>query len=136
MAAKHISVLVVLLLLFCTCDYYDIRLQIKNNSNYSIAYFCSLDTLIEFNGEESIQFLISNQVTPGDFGTRPKPGSTQAWTFFIQNSKNKKLNVFFVRIDTLEKYNDWGIIKKNRLYKKYSFSEEELNRIDWTIGYP
>lgn len=80
MKLHQFLILLVLVSFVGACDFYDERLNIKNNSNYAIAFDYSIDTLL--------------------------------------------------------KYDDWEYIRTHRLYQRYSFTEEELNRINWIIEYP
>jgi hypothetical protein len=91
---------------------------------------------LEKRANDNIPFYIREKILPGETKSKSKPGSTQGWPFLIQRSNNKKLNVFIINIDTLLKYNDWEYIRNHRLYKRYSFTEEELKRINWIIEYP
>ncbi|HQI60477.1 MAG TPA: hypothetical protein PK352_12090 [Tenuifilaceae bacterium] len=129
-------ILIILVSIAGTCDYNDNRLNIKNNSNHAIAFDYSIDTTLEKRANDNIQFYIREKILPGETKSKSKPGSTQGWPFLIQRSNNKKLNVFIINIDTLLKYNDWEYIRNHRLYKRYSFTEEELKRINWIIEYP
>ncbi len=119
-----------------TCDYNDNRLKIRNNSNYAIAFDYSLDTILEQRSNDNIPFYIRDKTLPGETTSINKPGSTRGWPFLIQSSNNKKLNVYIISVDTLLKYNDFEYIRSHRLYKRYSLTEEELNRINWIIEYP
>lgn len=119
-----------------TCDYSDSRLVIKNNSKHSITFDYSIDTVLEERSNGNIAFFIRDKILPGETSIKTKPGSTKGWPFLIQKSVNKRLNIFIIDVDTLLKYNDWAYIKKNGLYKRYQFSEGELNRKKWVIEYP
>ena len=119
-----------------TCDYSDSRLVIKNNSEHSITFDYSIDTVMEERSNGNIAFFIRDKILAGETSIKTKPGSTKGWPFLIQKSVNKRLNVFIIDVDTLIKYNDWAYIKKNGLYKRYQFSEGELNSKKWVIEYP
>ena len=138
MTRTQLLYLTVLLLFFGACDYYDHRLQIQNNSDHEITYFTSIDTIMDIDqlNINHIDVYIGKKIVPGVTINSTKIGSTQAWPFFIRKSVNEKLNIFFFSVDTLLKYNDWGIIKKLNLYEMYSFTEEELEQSNWLIDYP
>jgi hypothetical protein len=136
MMKLHLYLIVIILVfLVGSCDYYDTRLHIKNNSNHSIAFDYSLDTIMEKKANE-IPFYVRDKILPGETGMKIMPGSTHGWSFLIQRSNNKKLNIFIINIDTLTKHNDFEYIITRKLYKRYEFTEEDLNRINWTIEYP
>ncbi|KAF5031656.1 hypothetical protein DSECCO2_625520 [anaerobic digester metagenome] len=119
-----------------TCDYTDSRLKIKNNSKNAIAFDYSIDTVLEERSNENIAFFLRDKILPGETSLKTKPGSTNGWPFLIQKSLNKKLNIFIIEVDTLVKYNDWGYIRKNRLYRRYELTEDELNKKNWIVEYP
>lgn len=133
----HIFLIVILLIALAgTCDYSDNRLVIKNNSEVAITFDYSIDTVMEERSNGNIAFFIRDKILPGETSIKTKPGSTNGWSFLIQKSVNNRLNVFIIEVDTLLKYNDWGYIKKNDLFRRYQFSEDELNRKNWVIEYP
>ena len=136
MKLQQFLILLALVSLAGACDYTDDRLNIKNNSNYAIAFDYSLDTTLEKKQIYDIPSYIVEKILPGETKSQSIFGSTQGWPFLIQRSNNNKLNVFIISIDTLLKYDDWEYIRTHRLYQRYSFTEEELNRINWIVEYP
>ena len=133
MKLHQFLILLALVSLVGACDFYDERLNIKNNSNYAIAFDYSIDTTLEKNQIYNIPYYIENKILPGETIAQTIPMS---WPSLIYRSNNKKLNVFIISIDTLLKYDDWEYIRTHRLYQRYSFTEEELDRINWIIEYP
>ena len=103
---KLYIIILSLITLLWSCDHFDDRLHYKNNSIHSIVAYCSPDTIIDS--------IIINKF----------------------HSKNNKLNVFFIELDTLLKYNSWEYIIRNRVFKKFNYTEEELNKKGWVIEYP
>ena len=136
MKLHQFLILLVLVSFVGACDFYDERLNIKNNSNYAIAFDYSIDTTLEKKQIYDIPSYIVEKILPGETKSQSIFGSTQGWPFLIQRSNNNKLNVFIISIDTLLKYDDWEYIRTHRLYQRYSFTEEELDRINWIIEYP
>ena len=136
MKLHQFLILLVLVSFVGACDFYDERLNIKNNSNYAIAFDYSIDTTLEKKQIYDIPSYIVEKILPGETKSQSIFGSTQGWPFLIQRSNNNKLNVFIISIDTLLKYDDWEYIRTHRLYQRYSFTEEELNRINWIVEYP
>lgn len=133
MKFQQFLILIVLVSLAGACDYTDDRLNIRNNSNHAIAFDYSVDTTLEKKQIYNIPYYIENKILPGETIAQTIPMS---WPSLIYRSNNKKLNVFIISIDTLLKYDDWEYIRTHRLYQRYSFTEEELNRINWIIEYP
>lgn len=58
-----------------------------------------------------------------------------AWIQYVRNSPHKKLFIFVYDYDTLLKYNNIDTIRAKRLFKELSFTEKELNDINWHIEY-
>ncbi len=133
MKLHQFLILLVLVSFVGACDFYDDRLNIKNNSNYAIAFDYSIDTTLEKKQIYNIPYYIENKILPGETIAQTIPMS---WPSLIYRSNNKKLNVFIISIDTLLKYDDWEYIRTHRLYQRYSFTEEELNKMNWIIEYP
>lgn len=119
-----------------SCDYYDNRLQVQNNSNEQITFEFSLDTVLDQGKNEDIKYLIRDGLSPGETKRQTRPGSTNAWPGFIEQSNNKKLNVFFINLDSLSKFNDWNYLREKKAFTRKEYSLEELERINWIIEYP
>jgi|GEM_PF-1761484 len=133
MKLHQFLILLALVSLAGACDFNDDRLNIKNNSNHAIAFDYSIDTTLRRNQIYNIPFYIEGKILPGETIAQTIPMS---WPSLIYRSNNKKLNVFIISIDTLLKYDDWEYIRTHRLYQRYSFTEEELNKMNWIIEYP
>jgi hypothetical protein len=118
-----------------TCDYYDNRLQIINGSRDVITVDYSEDTILEMRANENIRYFIRDKAFPGDTIRKNIPGSQHGWQSIIQRSVNGKLNLFFINVDTLLKYNNWEYIKENKLYKRREFSIDELEELNWAVYY-
>lgn len=59
----------------------------------------------------------------------------QSWKRFIDSSPDKKLRLFIIAKDSIDKYG-WEGVHANKLYnKKYILDIEELHRLNWTIEY-
>jgi hypothetical protein len=132
-------------LIITSCDYYDSRLIIKNNGKNDIivAYDISnLDTTMKIDTDklnpkyENVAYYLTNIISPNNQRRFTKPGSLKSWSFYINKSINNKLNIFIIDADTLLKYNCLDSIIIKNLYKKYSFTETELNKQRWLIDYP
>ncbi|MBN1184618.1 MAG: hypothetical protein JXB49_20160 [Bacteroidales bacterium] len=136
MKANLILILGALMVLAGTCDYYDNRLQITNISNEVITVDYSEDTILEMRSNENIQYFIRDKILPGETIKKTMPGSQNGWPFLVQRSVNNRLNLFFINVDTLKKYNDWSYIKEYKLYKRSEYSLEELENKNWNINYP
>jgi hypothetical protein len=126
-----------LFILFSTsCDYVDNRLQIRNNSPFPIAFEVCKDTILGKADVNNIEYYFSNYLNPGQEIKKSKIGSTKSWSYYIKNSTNQKLNIYFFNVDILKKYNSMDTIISLKLYHKYEFTEQELEKAKWKIEYP
>ena len=118
-----------------SCENNDVNLKLKNNSKYAVAFDSALDTIPD-SVSIDMEIFLRGKIDPGKTVTMIKPGDSEGWLSLIQNSTNNKLNVFIMSADTLQKYNDWNLIRKNHLYKRYEYTEAELNKMNWVIEFP
>jgi len=127
-----VLVSIILSLLLMSCDYSDSKLMIKNHSKKTIAIQSNIDTILNSAYLGKVPYYETIKITPNDSAYQFLPGK-DAWKWEARNSKNKKLNIFIFDLDTLRKYNDMEFIRINKKYKRYEFTEEELNKCNWTI---
>ncbi len=130
-----IFITITIIAILQSCNSKEVSLKLKNNSTYAVAFDSSLDTIPD-SVSIDMDIFMRDQILPGKTVTMIKPGDSEGWLSLIQNSSNNKLNVFIMNIDTLKKYNDWTYIRKHKLYKRYEYPEEELNKKGWVIEYP
>jgi len=57
------------------------------------------------------------------------------WEDYIKNCDNQKIRYYIVKKDSVDKYGWKEIFKKNIYNKKYLFTIEDLDKINWTIEY-
>jgi hypothetical protein len=110
-------------------------LYVKNNSPYKIAVRNLPDTITD-HSRLTIGYLVSITIKPGAVRNMIMPIRSDAYSWEIKKSVNKKLNLFFFNVDTLLKYNDLNYVYTKKLYTLYSFSEEELDSMNWIVNYP
>jgi hypothetical protein len=128
---KLLAVLIVSLV-FSGCDYYDYRLKVINKTNNVIAIETYLDTLPDFPNLNHAEYYFRNRLEPKDSIELVKSGKN-GWLFFIEESRNKKLNLIVYNIDSLRKYESIDTLIKKRIYRCYEFSEKELQEKNWKI---
>ena len=130
------------LLLFCGCDPSDSKFTIINETNRPLFWDSSSSGSIEGHRSmyEPFREITSNSDTAWiessyfikPWGTKRK-GVHSTWESVIENSFNGQMYVFIFEADTLEKY-DWEDVKKNnRYFKKYRFTVEDLQKLDWKV---
>jgi len=57
------------------------------------------------------------------------------WEEYIKTCDNQKLRYYIIEKDTVDKYGWETIFSKNIYNKKYLFTVEELDHLNWTITY-
>jgi len=124
--------IIALLLLLSACDYYDHRLEIVNQTKGEITVETYSDTIPEFPGINKTKFYLDETVIPNDTLKLTEIGKN-GWPFAISRSRNKKLNLVVYNIDSLRKYESIDTLIRKRIYKRYEFSEKELQEKNWKV---
>lgn len=137
-----------LLFNFCSCDKLDTRnLLVKNSSNKIIYSILSENDSMNGAGfyyEYQNDF---DETKRGDYDapfifTEIKKGQIIAnhdrprfWDNYFNRLEDKKARLFIVQKDSVDKYGWKTIFKKNIYNKKYLFTIEDLEKINWEIEY-
>ncbi len=131
---KQIFFQVLILLILSSCDYVDDRLVIKNESNKPISVVFSHDTI--FPEISNIEYYIVTALEPNEVRHISKPGSLDAWPYYVKFGNSKKLTAYFFDVDTLKKYHALNFKNYGRLFKKkIEISRTDLEKINWTLSY-
>jgi hypothetical protein len=122
------------LFLISACDTNDGRLHLVNKSNKIISFEYSNDSLP--NSPNKIEYYRRDSFPPNSTKMELMRGPDDAWLRYIRNGSEKKLYLFVYDYDTLIKYDNMDTVRKKRLYvKKISFSEKELNDLNWQVEF-
>ncbi len=126
--------LILILLFFISCDITDSRfLRIENKSKNSIVCFISkvdissikdvseMDAVIDVNIDESNSLALH--------------GMKSRWEDYIEKCDIKKIRLYIIATDSVDKYGWKKIFKENIYNKKYLFTIEDLDKINWEIEY-
>ena len=130
----RLKILKLQLILLSGCDFYDDRLKIRNISSEVVFVDVGPDTTLELEPNESFM-LLGFRIDIDSTVMLIEPGSTRAWEFMAQNSKDKKLHIFFLSEDTLKKYDPHLIAKKQLYLKRMDVSIDSLKSNNWTVTY-
>ncbi len=133
---------------FCSCDKLDTRkLLVKNSSDKVIFSILSENDKMndagfyyEFQngfdetlrGDYDAPFVFSEIKTGQIIENHDRP---RFWDNYFQRLEDKKARLFIVQKDSVDKYGWKEIFKKNIYNKKYLFTIEDLDKINWTITY-
>jgi len=129
---------IVLILLFaflmsssCVRERVDKRkLSVVNESTTDIYWVRSENGILKkTNSDDDVDLVKVNSI--GFIGNIVPP-----WDVTIEYSKNKKLSIFIVIKDSVDKYGWDNIYKKNIFSKKFLIDMQYLEDNKWTIVYP
>lgn len=121
-----------------SCDSTDSRFVIVNKTNRPLFYTTSAYDTIEGRSPFQKFIEISNNDTiwiESDYFIKPfgekKKMVMSDWEETIRNNFGGHIRVFIFDADTVQKYN-WEDIKvNNKYFKKYEYTVDELNKINW-----
>jgi hypothetical protein len=134
--------------LFGCMDKIDNRyLMVKNNSEKTIYSIISPDNQMvtsgyyaEFQGDEN-KYIKTNQIDKFIFEPiKPTESATNHdrpmyWDISFEQIEDKKIRLFIVPQDSVDKYGWFKIFKKNVYAKKYTLSLKDLESQNWEIVY-
>ncbi len=115
-----------------SCDLTDLKLSLVNNTNKTIYYHLSYDTIITNNKE----YLESSNIFPAE-SVNPHfaRGSRGGWEYGINNiSKDSTLRIFFFMSDTIEHYGWDDVINKGK-FKRMDYKVKDLDSLGWLVVY-
>jgi hypothetical protein len=129
---KSLLIVLVLIGFSCTMDSWDSSLQIRNKSKKAIVFVTSTDMVI--NRFNNVEYYLIEPIRPDSI--KRATLFNNDWNHYIDNSYNKKLNIFFFDIDTLKKYMNMDYIVRNNLYnKKMEITKAELEKRKFIITF-
>lgn len=125
-----------LFLFFVSCDYYDSKLHIINNSDNLIYVKIEQDTILSDPINSDFGYANPNyKILPDSSKRFIQPGSPNAWDQYLIRSKDTSITCFIFLKDTLDKYS-WETIKEMELYSyKQTLKLEELKKKNWIIEF-
>lgn len=141
-----IALILILTLLFTKCDnlkpdrWYDL-VFLKNESNFSISYYCATGFSENYGGSVYPDTLLPKDLP---YRTYPIIKSLENRAIITEQCKMEDffnfpadtLSVFIFHADTINKYT-WEEIREGyKILKRYDLSYDDLKRMNWTITYP
>lgn len=140
------NITLVLLLAAVSCDPFDDKLVITNQSDHKLYYtitpYAELSTLYQKTlSEQGIQINYQNvvkEIEPNTSKNEMHMGHRgKAWKNYIKNTcENGKLRIFTFSIDTLKRYDFKNIIDHKRFLLKREFTINDLEKINWEVKLP
>ena len=129
MRALFFCSFIVLLLSSCI-EKTDSKLEITNNLNFDL-YVIVYDTSSLFDYPNEVLNLDKDFVKQRS--TKKQRVFNRTWEDFINNARNKRINLFLVDARVMDKYKKEEIIRRELYVKVLSFSLEEMNRFRWKV---
>lgn len=123
-------------LLFVSCEFYDRKLKIINEKTSEICYIITYDTLA--GDRNNFAYYLRKSIPMNDSVNEINMSGQKGWKHSIERSKSGKLFMYVYSKDSLIKFatlykdvNDLNSMRK--YYRLYSYSLEELEKLNWTI---
>lgn len=128
---KYILTITIIAILL-SCDITENRfIYIENHSNQNIISFISKK---DMNKMSAITESDSGaDVKTNNFGTI-NPVRIR-WEQYFKSCEDGKIRIYIIKEDSIIKYSMANILKKNIYNKKYLYSIEDLEKINWKIKY-
>lgn len=130
---KKKLILIPFLFLIFSCDFTENRfIIIKNDSNNNILCFISK---VDINNITSISDMNApTEINKSEFAFLV-PITRGKWEDYIEKCDVNKVRIYIIVRDSIDKYG-WKNIYKNNIYnKKYLFTIQDLEKINWEITY-
>ena len=127
------SFIVCLLFAVYSCDFYDYRLTIINNTGSSICVETFHNAEPVSDELNQTEYYLSDEITSNTNRKLMETGRN-GWEDRIDKSPNKKLNLVVFKIDSIKKYGNINYLLENKIYDLYTFSKKELEEKKWKIS--
>jgi hypothetical protein len=126
--------LILILLFFISCDITDNRfLTIENKSKNSVVCFISKVDISSIKNVSEMDAVVDVNINESNSLTLH--GMKSRWEDYIEKCDIKKIRLYVIATDSVNKYGMNNIFKKNICNKKYLYTIEDLDSINWTITY-
>ncbi len=126
--------LLIFIMLFLSCDITDNRfLTIENKSKNSIVCFISKVDIKFINDISEMDAVID--VNINESNSLVLHGMKSRWEDYIEKCDSKKIRLYVIVKDSVDKYGLNNIFKKNIYNKKHLFTIEDLDKLNWKLEY-
>jgi hypothetical protein len=103
-----------------------------NGSGHYDEYLHDENTYI-LTREDSINKFVFLEIKPNiNMNTNDRPRN---WDLYFESINDKKMRLFIIEKDSVDKYGWKEILNKNIYNKKYLFTIKDLDSLNWTITY-
>ncbi|PTS94217.1 hypothetical protein DBR11_23865 [Pedobacter sp. HMWF019] len=129
---KNYLIILLFLISSCTWDPGDSILQVVNHTGHDVSIEWEKDSIPSYPAFNKTEYYLENPTYNNDTLSAGESGRF-GWKRFITQSKNKKVNLFVYKMDSLRKYNSIDYLNEKRIYKRYSYTKEELEKCNWIV---
>jgi hypothetical protein len=129
---KLVSVILFFLLLSCM-DIRDNRYIMFSNKHNETAYCFFTNKKLSLEEFLNAQYYLPNPVKKDSTWSLDRPRG--GWEKYISESSDKKLKIYVIEKDSVDKYGWEYIFAKNIYNKKYNLTIDDLDKQDWEIYY-
>lgn len=137
------NVIYLIILFFLSCDSFDRKLKVENTTDKTLISVVSQDSAFHSPIDEyqlGVNFQNSGfdnehlYKIPPDAVIAQYGAFNTTWDYIIDNSFNKKLNLYVFEWDSLVKYKSINALYKNNgSFKIITKTKMELENSDWTV---
>lgn len=124
--------LAVLVLSSCSYDPPSSIVEIVNHTGHDINVVWDKDSIPQYPTLNNVEFYLDNPTYTNDTLSAEESGRF-GWKRLIKKSKNKKVHFFIFNADSIKAYNSIDELILKRKYEKLSFSEDELEKLNWIV---
>ena len=107
-------------------------LLIKNNTADTIYAVMTQEDFSHYVNLNQMGILQSDSILPKEKYSRL---GTRLWQDYIDMSNDKKMRLYIIQKDSINKYGWEGIHAKNLYNQKYTLDIDDLDSLNWTIEY-
>lgn len=130
---SRLKIIICLLTLTGGCEFYDLRLRVKNDFDKPVCVEIVSNDLSYIKQVNDAQYYINAKIDPQEIRSFSKSGK-EGWEYFIEKTNDKKLNILVFDLDTLVKYENMFLLLEMKKYKVFSYRKDELEKMNWEIG--
>lgn len=132
------AILAILLISLSSCDIWDAKLNIKNNTNDTLFFSVKVDSLVKFS-DQPLFYTDSNEIYRQEACLLPGETENYAihgkWEKYIERIPDKKIKIIFFNKKLLDR-TPWKEIVKNQDYSsKVELTVKELEKTNWLYTY-
>lgn len=129
----NVTLFILIYMTFMSCMMFDSRLEVHNMTSNSIVVEGFEDTIPDLNKTFFTRYYLLNIINKGERLNVSREEGVNSWPRLIKRSKNNKLNLFIFQVDSIKKYHEIDSLILKKIYTRYEFTNEELEKNGWKV---